>query len=108
MKYLLDTHVLLWWLTEPEKIQTKAKKIIRDKANEIYISSASCWEMAIKKSLGRLTLPHNLLEAIALEGFQILPIKPEECLGITDLPMVHTDPFNRLLVMQAKFYDLVI
>jgi PIN domain nuclease of toxin-antitoxin system len=108
MKYLLDTHVLLWWLTEPEKIHTKAKKIIRDKANEIYVSSASCWEMAIKKSIGRLTLPHNILETIAHEGFHILSIHPEECLGIADLPMVHTDPFDRLLVMQAKLYDLVI
>jgi PIN domain nuclease of toxin-antitoxin system len=108
MRYLLDTHVVLWWLTEPEKIHTKAQKIIRDRSNEIFISSASFWEIAIKKSIGRLTLPHNLLETVAIEGFKILPIMPEECIGVADLPLLHTGPFDRLLVLQAKLYDLVI
>lgn len=108
MRYLLDTHVILWWLTEPEKIHTKAQKIIRDRSNEILVSSASFWEIAIKKSIGRLTLPHNLLETVAIEGFKILPIMPEECIGVADLPLLHSDPFDRLLVLQAKLYDLVI
>lgn len=108
MRYLLDTHVILWWLTEPKKIHAKAQKIIRDRANEVLVSSVSFWEMAIKKSIGRLTLPHNLLETVALEGFEILPIMPEECIGVADLPMLHADPFDRLLVIQAKLYDLVI
>ncbi len=109
MCYLFDTHVMLWWITEPEKINAKAQKIIRDKANEIFISSASFWELAIKKkSIGRLTLPHNLLETVAIEGFKTLPIMPEECIGVADLPMLHADSFDRLLVLQAKFHDLVI
>lgn len=108
MQYLLDTHVVLWWLTEPEKIHSKARKIIKDRANTIFVSSVSFWEIAIKKSLGRLTLPHNLLEAVAIEGFKILPIMPEECLGVADLPFFHSDPFDRLLVIQAKLNDLVI
>ena len=108
MRYLLDTHVVLWWLTEPEKIHIKAKKIIRDRSNEILISSASFWEMAIKKSIGRLTMPHNLLETVAIEGFKILPVMPEECIGVADLPLLHADPFDRLLVLQAKLYNLVI
>ena len=61
MKYLLDTHVILWWFTTPEKIRLKAQQIIKDKSNIIFVSSASFWEMAIKKSIGKLTLPHNLL-----------------------------------------------
>jgi len=108
MQYLLDTHIILWWLTTPEKIKSKAKKIIKDKTNTIFVSSASFWEMAIKKGLGRLTLPHNLLEAIAIENFKILPITPEEGLGVADLPLLHADPFDRLLIMQAKLHDLVI
>lgn len=108
MRYLLDTHVILWWLMEPEKIHAKAQKIIRDKSNTIFISSVSFWEMAIKKSIGRLTLPHNLLEATAIEGFKILPIMPEECIGVADLPLIHADPFDRLLIIQAKLNDLVI
>jgi len=61
-----------------------------------------------KKSLGRLTLPHNLLESVAMENFQILPIMPQECLGVADLPLLHTDPFDRLLIIQAKLNDLII
>lgn len=108
MQYLLDTHVILWWFTTPEKMNTKVQEIIRDKSNNIFLSSASFWEMAIKKSLGRLTLPHNLIEAVAAESFKILPIMPEEGLGVADLPMLHSDPFDRLLIIQAKLHDLII
>ena len=108
MQYLLDTHIILWWFTAPEKISTKAQVIIRDRSNNIFLSSASFWEMAIKKSLGRLTLPHNLLEIAATENFKILPIMPEEALGVADLPPIHSDPFDRLLVIQAKLHNLII
>lgn len=108
MRYLLDTHIVLWWFANPEKINTKAKKIIRDKSNTVFISSASFWEMAIKKGLGKLVLPHNLIEAVAAESFKILPIMPEESLGVADLPLLHSDPFDRLLVVQAKLNDLTI
>jgi PIN domain nuclease of toxin-antitoxin system len=108
MRYLLDTHVILWWLTDPQKIKPKAHEIIRDKSNPIFISSASFWEMAIKKSIGKLTLPHNLLESTISEGFQFLPIGPEDGLGIADLPLLHSDPFDRMLIMQAKRHELVL
>ena len=108
MKYLLDTHVILWWFTTPEKIRLKAQQIIKDKSNIIFVSSASFWEMAIKKSIGKLTLPHNLLETAIAEGFKFLPIMPEEGLGVADLPFLHSDPFDRLLIIQAKLHDLVI
>lgn len=108
MQYLLDTQVILWWFTTPEKISSKAHKIIKDKSNIIYLSSASFWEMAIKKNIGRLTLPHNLLEAAAAENFKILPISAEEGLGVADLPLLHSDPFDRLLIIQAKLQDLII
>lgn len=108
MQYLLDTHVLLWWLTEPETIKPKAQDVIRNRSNHIFASSASFWEMAIKKSIGKLTLPHNLLEAVTAEHFKLLPITPEESLGVADLPLLHSDPFDRLLIIQAKLNDLVI
>ncbi len=108
MNYLLDTHVMLWWLTTPEKIKTKARDIIQDRSNQIFVSSASFWEMAIKKSIGKLTtLPHNLLQTTAA-SFKFLPILPEEALGVADLPLLHTDPFDRLLIMQAKLHDLIL
>jgi PIN domain nuclease of toxin-antitoxin system len=108
MQYLLDTHVILWWLTEPKKIKPKSYKIICDKSNKIFLSSASFWEMAIKKSLGRLSLPHNLVETLISEGFEMLNITPEDALSVADLPLLHADPFDRLLIMQAKLHDLVI
>lgn len=108
MNYLLDTHIILWWLTDPKQISPKASKIISDKENSIFISNASLWEMAIKKSLGRLTLPRNIVEVLQAEGFQIMPIGHEEALGVGDLPPIHHDPFDRMLVMQAKLYNCVL
>lgn len=108
VQYLLDTHVLLWWLTTPDEISHSAKKIISNKSNTIFISSVSFWEMAIKKSLGRLTFPHNLLEIVASESFLTLPITPEEGLGVTDLPPIYSNPFDRLLVIQAKLHHLTL
>lgn len=108
MQYLLDTHVLLWWLTIPNKISVKAKQIIKDSSNDIFVSSASFWEMAIKKSIGRLTLPHSLIEEVIGAGFKILPILAEECLSVADLPLIHSDPFDRLLIIQAKLQNLIL
>lgn len=108
MNYLLDTHIILWWLTNPKQIAPKASQIIADKENSIFFSSVSLWEMAIKKSLGRLTLPRNIVEILQTEGFQVLPISHEEALGISDLPQIHQDPFDRMLVMQAKLYNYVL
>ncbi len=108
MNCLLDTHIILWWLTNPKQIAPRANKIIADKENNIFISSASLWEMSIKKSLGRLTLPRNIVEILQAESFQIMPIGHEEALGISDLPPIHQDPFDRTLVMQAKLYNCVL
>ncbi|MFI4937980.1 MAG: type II toxin-antitoxin system VapC family toxin [Candidatus Berkiellales bacterium] len=108
MNYLLDTHIILWWLTEPEKIATTARKIISDKKEQIYLSGASFWEMAIKQSIGRLKLPVNIIEVLVSEGFETLPIMPQECLSVADLPPIHHDPFDRMLVVQAKLNDLVL
>ena len=108
MSYLLDTHVVLWWLTDPKNIRPKSRNIITDAASHVFISSVSFWEMAIKQSLHRLTIPHNLLETLISEGFKILPILPEEALGVADLPLIHTDPFDRLLIAQAKLNDFAM
>lgn len=108
MNYLLDTHVVLWWLTEPKNIATKARNIIANKEENIYVSSASLWEMAIKKGVGRLKFPSNLLEIITGEGFNIIPINASESLSVADLPLIHHDPFGRMLVMQAKLNDMIL
>lgn len=108
MNYLLDTHIVLWWLIDPNKIAAKARKIIRDKQERVFISSASFWEMAIKQSIGKLTLPGNIIEVLSSEGFDMLPITPNESLSVVDLPLIHSDPFDRMLIVQAKLNDLVL
>lgn len=107
MNYLLDTHIVLWWLTEPQQIASKARNIIADKEEPIFISSASFWEMAIKQGLGKLKLPVNIVDILTAEGFAILPIQARECLSVVDLPLLHFDPFDRLLVVQAKLNDMI-
>ena len=108
MAYLLDTHIILWWLSDPKKINTKTRAIIVDKTNDIFISSVFFWEISIKKSIGRLSYPNNLLHLLTEEGFLLLPILPEDGLGVGDLPLIHTDPFDRMLIIQAKLRNLVL
>ena len=107
MQYLLDTHVILWWLEDPKKISAKARNIIADKKNTIFVSSVSIWEMAIKKDLGRLNIPTNILSVLKSDNMQILPLNAEDSLGIMDLSKIHNDPFDRILVSQAKINDLI-
>lgn len=108
MTYLLDTHVILWWLTDPKNISPKARKAISDKEEKVIISSASCWEMAIKKGIGRLKFPTNILEILTAEGFEVIPITANESLSVAELPLIHQDPFDRLLIVQAKLNDMVL
>lgn len=108
MNYLLDTHIVIWWLTTPRELSKPARTILEDKHNQIYVSTASFWEMAIKQSLGRITVPRSMLTILMSEGFKFLPILPEEALGVVDLPLLHGDPFDRMLIIQAKTHDLIL
>ena len=108
MKYLLDTHIIIWWLIDPKKITPKARNIIADKKQEIFISSVSFWEIAVKQGLGRLTIPTDPIEILTREGFQLLPLTAHEALSVVDLPHIHADPFDRMLIMQSKLNDLVL
>lgn len=107
MQYLLDTHVALWWLTDPTQLSKKAYDIISDKENSISVSSVSFWELAIKSSLGRVTIPHNLLSILGHNNINILPMVAEEALSIVDLPDLHKDPFDRMLIAQAKYNGMI-
>lgn len=108
MRYLLDTHVILWWLDDPKKISVKAREIIADKNNAIYISSVSMWEIATKSEINRLKVPVNILAILHKEKFQSLKLSAEESLSIINLPKIHNDPFDRMLIAQAKFNDLIL
>jgi PIN domain nuclease of toxin-antitoxin system len=102
MKILLDTHILLWALTADRKLSAEAAKLLKDTNNEVLVSSVSLWEISIKHALGRLSLsPIEITEAIHKTGFCPLPITFEHCTRLSDLPPVHNDPFDRMLVAQS-------
>ena len=105
MKLLLDTHVLLWSLAEPERLSSLATAALISPQNDVRVSAVTAWEIAIKQSLNKLELPGPaeswLSEAIEQTGFGWLDVRPEDALRVRGLPWHHRDPFDRFLVAQA-------
>jgi PIN domain nuclease of toxin-antitoxin system len=100
MRVLLDTHLLLWALGSPSKLPAAARKLIDD-AN-VYVSAASIWEVSIKAALGKLSAdPREVLAALEPAGFLELPVTGTHAARVVDLPAIHCDPFDRLLIAQA-------
>jgi len=111
MKLLLDTHAFLWFLGGDSLLSNKAKTLIKNPKNEKYISIAAFWEIAIKQSLGKLTLGVSFAELKSetiKNGFQILPITFNDTLRLTTLPFHHRDPFDRIIISQAMENDLTL
>ncbi len=112
MKYLLDTHTFLWWITDSQHLSQISREIVGDGHSELYWSSASSWEIAIKYNLGRLPLPEapELLipTELAKNRIDVLPIFNEHAFKAGQLPMHHRDPFDRLLIAQAQLEGMGI
>lgn len=112
MNYLLDTHTLLFWLYEPNKLGARARSIITDRDHRIFWSIASSWEIAIKVGLGKLRLDGPVADVIPFEllanGFELLPVEHRHVLAVVDLPHRHGDPFDRLLIVQAFAEGLTV
>ena len=108
MNLLLDTCVLLWWLDDPDLLSEEASTAIKDPDNQITVSVVSAWEIAIKKALGKLEAPEDLREMIVDSEFALIPVDYEHAWQVKDLPLHHKDPFDRLLVTQAKVEHLTI
>jgi len=109
VRLLLDTHTFLWWLTDDRKLGRKARAAITDTGSVVHVSAASCWEMAIKATLGRIDLGGaDLATEIPANGFVELPITARHALRAGDLPRHHADPFDRMLVAQALVEELVL
>ena len=106
MKLLLDTCVLLWWLDDNRTLSQGTKNRIADGANQVLVSSASIWEIVIKRSLNKLVIPFDFEKQ--LTPFQSLVVKPEHALAVGDLPDYHKDPFDRLLIAQCIVEGLVL
>lgn len=107
MAYLLDTHVLLWWLAGTE-MSVEAEQVIGDASRMVYLSSASAWEISIKQAKGRLVVPDDLLDLIAASGIEILTVRWSHAWESGALPAIHQDPFDRILVAQARIEGLTL
>ena len=112
MRVLLDTHTFLWWIANNNQLSNTSRNVIGDNQNELFLSVASCWEMAIKARLGKLKLPGNLEQFIAEQLQQNaitgLPIQMSHALHVYTLPPLHRDPFDRLLVAQSQLENMPI
>ena len=105
MKYLLDTHAFLWFISEDERLSNHVCDIIRKRDNEIYFSAGSAWEIAIKTGLGRLSiqgeLEHFLIDQLSVNQMLALPITLSHAACTRQLPAIHKDPFDRILIAQS-------
>ncbi len=112
MRLLLDTHTLIWLASQHEKLSEKARGLILDTENELFLSVASIWEMSIKASLGKLILQQPIAqiinEQIQINGVQLINIESAHALGVASLPWHHRDPFDRLIIAQSQLENLTI
>ena len=110
MNLLLDTHVLIWWMKNEPRLGRVAEALLESSDNIIWVSSASVWEICIKASLRRLSVPPAFAdfagEDLERGGFRQLPVTFEHALALCGLPLLHRDPFDRMLVAQAKSENL--
>ncbi|MDR2703664.1 MAG: type II toxin-antitoxin system VapC family toxin [Cellulomonadaceae bacterium] len=111
MKYLLDTHILLWMIDQYEQLSPEALLILGNPENSIYFSAANIWEVAIKSSLGRKDFdldPHDLRSSALWAGYIELAITGKHGAAVAMLPAIHNDPFDRLLIAQAITEDITL
>jgi PIN domain nuclease of toxin-antitoxin system len=108
VNFLLDTHIILWALTKNNQLNNSIRESITDGKNLVYVSAASTWEIAIKQGIGKLRAPNDLLDRLAAARIRTLPISAEHGLAIRSLPFHHNDPFDRMLIAQAKHENLTL
>jgi PIN domain nuclease of toxin-antitoxin system len=112
VKILLDTHTFLWWITDDQRLSVRAREVIGDGNNELFLSAATGWEIAIKLRIGRLKLPVEpvpfILEQMRINAIQSLAIQMNHALHVYTLPQHHRDPFDRLLIAQSQLEGLPI
>ncbi len=112
MRLLLDTHALIWMVSLDDKLSEKAKTLILDTDNELFLSVASIWEISIKASLGKLILQQPIEQIInqqvQINGVQLISIEAAHALAVSTLPWHHRDPFDRLIIAQSQLENLTI
>jgi len=108
---LLDTHLLLWAASEPQRLSAKARALLLDPSNQLIFSSASLWEITIKNGLERSDFnvdPRRLWRMLLVNGYRELSVTSEHTVAVNDLPPLHKDPFDRILVAQARVEGLTL
>jgi PIN domain nuclease of toxin-antitoxin system len=111
MNLLIDTHLILWAAGDPDRLSDEARQLLLDSANELYYSAASLWEVTIKRTLGRSDFqvdPRRLWRMLPVNGYRELPIAGEHAIAVEALPLLHKDPFDRLLLAQARVEGLTL
>ncbi|NKQ37122.1 MAG: type II toxin-antitoxin system VapC family toxin [Chloroflexi bacterium] len=112
MKLLFDTHAFMWWDSDPSLLSERVLELCQDPENDLILSVVTVWEMQIKSQLGKLKFDFPLDELVEnqqrINGIQILPVKLGHVLKLNELPLHHKDPFDRLLIAQAKMEDAVL
>ena len=112
MKVLLDTHTFLWWITDDRRLSLRAREVISNEENELFISAATGWEIAIKVRIGRLELPDDperfVPEQLRINNFKPLSVGMDHALHVSILPDHHRDPFDRMLIAQAQVEGMPI
>jgi len=106
MEILLDTHMLLWWLADDSRLSKKARALMADPTNMITVSAATAWEIAVKQALGKMTMDGALEQEVRGQGFAMLPVTFAHAAETLTLPAIHRDPFDRMLVAQARVENL--
>jgi PIN domain nuclease of toxin-antitoxin system len=107
VRLLLDTHIVLWWLADDPTLSDEIKTML-DHELDVYVSPASVWEVSIKQAIGKLKEPADIPERIRDSAFRELPITSEHAIMAGRLPPIHRDPFDRMLVAQARCEDLTL
>ena len=102
MNLLLDTHVLLWWLNDQPVLSKKSRAAIAEGKNLVFVSAVVVWEIRIKEALGKLEIPRNFRSVLESQPFEMLDMTVEHAHAVKDLPVHHRDPFDRMLIAQAK------
>ncbi len=111
MNLLLDTHLLLWAASEPECLSDKARDLLLDPANQLVFSSASLWEITIKNALDRPDFKvdsRRLWRMLSVSGYRELSVTGEHAVAVSELPTIHKDPFDRILIAQARVEGLLL
>jgi PIN domain nuclease of toxin-antitoxin system len=108
VRILLDTQLLLWWLSNNRSLSAPARSLISEPENAVFVSAVSLWEIWLKESLGKLRLPAGFERKLAAEAFENLPLTAAQTCYVARLPWHHRDPFDRMLAAQARAENLIL